>query len=102
MVFNFKHYMKHSNQLNNFTLGQLKGIVSEYPYFQLARILYLKNLYILQNVDFECELKKAVVYIYNRPFLHDFLFEQDITSNAPATESSDEDLKKKDDISCCS
>ena len=88
MVFNFKYYMKNSNQLNEFTLGQLKEILKEYPYFQLARILYLKNLHLLQKDEFEAELKKTVVYIYNRPFLHDFLFEPTITSETSTVEPS--------------
>ena len=32
------------------TLQQLKQIVDEFPYFQIARMLYLKNLAVLNDI----------------------------------------------------
>lgn len=48
------------------TLPQLKQIVDEYPYFHIARILYLKNLAVLNDIRFAAELRKMAVYIPDR------------------------------------
>lgn len=48
------------------TLSQLKQIVDEYPYFHIARMLYLKNLAVLNDMRFAAELRKMAVYIPDR------------------------------------
>nr|WP_129735386.1 hypothetical protein [Parabacteroides goldsteinii] len=48
------------------TLPQLKQIVDEYPYFHIARMLYLKNLAVLNDMRFAAELRKMAVYIPDR------------------------------------
>lgn len=48
------------------TLPQLKQIVDEYPYFHIARMLYLKNLTVLNDMRFAAELRKMAVYIPDR------------------------------------
>lgn len=53
------------------TLPQLKQIVDEYPYFHIARMLYLKNLAVLNDIRFAAELRKMAVYIPDRKnYLH--------------------------------
>ena len=48
------------------TLPQLKQIVDEFPYFQIARMLYLKNLAVLNDIRFSAELKKMAIYVPDR------------------------------------
>ena len=48
------------------TLSQLKQIVDEYPYFHIIRMLYLKNLAVLNDMRFAAELRKMAVYIPDR------------------------------------
>lgn len=48
------------------TLQQLKQIVDEFPYFQIARMLYLKNLAVLNDIRFGAELKKMATYVPDR------------------------------------
>lgn len=52
--------------LSEATLPELKHIVDEYPYFQTARMLYLKNLAVLSDIRFGAELKKMSVCIADR------------------------------------
>lgn len=52
--------------LTNETLPQLKQIVDEYPYFHIARMLYLKNLAVLNDIRFAAELRKMAVCIPDR------------------------------------
>lgn len=48
------------------TLPRLQQIVEEYPYFQIARMLYLKNLAVSNDIRFAAELKRMAVYIPDR------------------------------------
>jgi tetratricopeptide (TPR) repeat protein len=41
-------------------------LVSKYPYFDVARLLMLKNLYLLHDIDFGKELRKAALYLKDR------------------------------------
>ena len=38
-----QEWIKHPEHLNEESLQELKELVGRYPYFQTARVLYLKN-----------------------------------------------------------
>lgn len=59
--------------LNGETLSGLKKLTEEYPYFQTARILYLKNLSLLDDHNFGEELKKTAIFIADRKKLFSFI-----------------------------
>ncbi len=48
------------------TLYDLRSLLALYPYYQTARLMLLKNLYILHDASFDEELRKAAVYITDR------------------------------------
>lgn len=54
------------SRLNEETLPRLKQIVDEYPYFSIARMLYLKNLALMKDMRFSAELKNQSVYVSDR------------------------------------
>ena len=58
--------MENPTLLTEETLPQLKQIVEEFPYFQIARMLYLKNLAVLSDIRFSAELKKMAIFIPDR------------------------------------
>lgn len=58
--------MENPALLTEETLPQLKQIVDEFPYFQIARMLYLKNLAVLNDIRFSVELKKMSIYVPDR------------------------------------
>lgn len=58
--------MENPALLTEETLPQLKQIVDEFPYFQIARMLYLKNLAVLNDIRFSAELKKMAIYVPDR------------------------------------
>jgi hypothetical protein len=62
--------MEDVSLLNNETLPELKQLVDDYPYFQTARMLYLKNLAILNDGRFGTELRKTAVYVPDRRMLY--------------------------------
>ena len=48
-----QEWIKHPEHLNEESLQELKELVGRYPYFQTARVLYLKNLFVLKDPSFQ-------------------------------------------------
>ncbi len=48
------------------TLPELKQLVEEYPYFQTARLLYLINLFNVNDLNAQAELRKTAFYACDR------------------------------------
>lgn len=63
---NLQQWIQHPEMLNRETLYELRTLVARYPYFQSLRLLYLKNLYLLHDINFGVELRKAILYIADR------------------------------------
>ena len=49
---NFQQWIQHPETLDRDTLYELRNMLARYPYFQSLRLLYLKNLYILHDINF--------------------------------------------------
>ena len=73
---NLQLWIQHPEALNKETLYELRTWVTRYPYFQSARLLYLKNLFLLHDITFGAELRKATLYVANRRSLF-YLIEGD-------------------------
>lgn len=58
--------MENPSLLTEDTLSELKQIMDELPYFHTARMLYLKNLAVLNDIRLGPELKRMAVYIPDR------------------------------------
>ena len=61
-----QQWIQHPETLNRDTLYELRTLVARYPYFQSLRLLYLKNLYLLHDINFGAELRKAVMIVAER------------------------------------
>lgn len=75
----FYQYLENFDALNNKSLKRLRELVEEYPYFQLGRMLLVKNLHILDDIKYEQELKLTSVHIPDRKKL--FLMIHDTVNN---------------------
>ena len=71
-----QQWIQHPETLDRDTLYELRTLVARYPYFQSLRLLYLKNLYLLHDISFGAELRKAVLYVVDRRVLF-YLIEGD-------------------------
>ncbi|MCD7898396.1 MAG: tetratricopeptide repeat protein [Bacteroides sp.] len=60
---NLQQWISHPECLNRETLYELRILLMRFPYCQLFRLLYLKNLYLLHDITFGAELRKAALYI---------------------------------------
>ncbi|MCD8305845.1 MAG: tetratricopeptide repeat protein [Prevotella sp.] len=66
---NFNKYIQHPELLDRETLYALRSHVAMYPCHQTARLLMLKNLYILHDPTFDEELRAAAFFITDRTAL---------------------------------
>jgi len=69
-------WMADPSLLTKSSLQELGQMINEYPYFHAARMLYLKNLAVLQDVRLEKELKKMSIYIPDRRQLYNLIHDQ--------------------------
>ena len=94
---NLELWIQHPETLNKETLYELRTMVTRYPYFQSTRLLYLKNLFLLHDITFGAELRKATLYVTDRRSLF-YLIEGDKYAlrasrkqlSAPAEEKEEE------------
>ena len=69
------YYIAHPDKLNRETLYELRMLVRKNPCFDAARLLMLKNLYLLHDIDFGKEMRSAALYLKNRWVLFDLMRE---------------------------
>ena len=63
---NLQQYILHPELLDRGTLYELRALTARYPYYQPARLLLLKNLYLLHDSTFDEELRRAAIYVADR------------------------------------
>ena len=63
-------WMADPSKLTKSSLQELRQMMEEYPYFHAVRMLYLKNLSVVNDVRLEKELKKMSVFIPDRTMLY--------------------------------
>ena len=61
--------INHPELMNKETLYELRSLVALYPYYQTARFLMLRNMYLLHDTAFDDELRRAALYISDRRIL---------------------------------
>jgi len=66
-------YLDVPSALNDRTQGELREILDEFPYFQTAHLLYIRNLQNENNFRFAGQLKLCSVYATDRKILYRLL-----------------------------
>jgi hypothetical protein len=69
----FNNILVNPNQINTTQTNKIEDIIEAYPYFQTARILYLKGLQKQNSFKFNSHLKKTAAYCTDRTVLFDFI-----------------------------
>lgn len=72
----FIEILHHPERIGNEELQELEHLVEQYPYFQTARFLYLKALYMQTGAKFRHELKTSTVHITDHRQLLRYLHNQ--------------------------
>lgn len=63
-------YLSHPEALDKRTLFQLREAVARHPYDAVARLLFLKNLFLLHDPSFGDELRRAALFVPDRSVLY--------------------------------
>ena len=71
-MLDIKELIENPDKLNKETLPQLKELTEKYPFFQVARILYVRNLFLQHSPQFGTELRKASAFVPDRSTLFAF------------------------------
>ena len=87
--------INHPELMNKETLYELRNLVALYPYYQTARILMLKNMYLLHDSAFDEELRRTALYMTDRSMLFQ-LVESAHYQFAPQNESSADKVAAND------
>ena len=66
-------YLMDPSALSERNLGELREILEEYPYFQTAHLLYVRNLQLENNFRFASQLKTSAIYATDRTVLYHLL-----------------------------
>ena len=83
----FLKYMESPGQLDKRSILEMHELLNEFPYFQTAHLMLLRNLYVLGNIKFDSQLKKSAAYIGNRSVLYYLLQRPGITVVGESGES---------------
>jgi hypothetical protein len=90
----FIQYLKQPELLDQSSVMELKEIIDDYPFFPVARMLYLRNLRNINSYKFEQELAKHAIFIPDRALLFRLLDVQVATSERFELLPYDEDAFK--------
>ncbi|MCW4469488.1 hypothetical protein OGH69_10965 [Flavobacterium sp. MFBS3-15] len=74
------HLLNRPYSLNEKQTGELERILSEFPFLQSARAIYLKGLYNQDSFRYNTELKKTAAYTTDRSVLFDFITSEQFQS----------------------
>jgi hypothetical protein len=66
--------------LDKNTLSDLKSVVKDFPYFQAAQVLLLKNLHSLNHYEYDAVLKRTAVSVPSRLHLFGFIHDTELST----------------------
>jgi hypothetical protein len=93
--YQFIEYIQNPDSLNEQSLSELKETIEEFPYFQAARMLWTKNLHLLEHISLNNELKITAAHISDRKKLFFLLNNFDFgTSNENVIQEERPETKK--------
>lgn len=81
--------------LENMTSEQLVRCIERFPYYQTARLLYLKKLKESKDYTFHEEMQKAALYVPDNEILYSFCFNNDIETNVLNEEKKTIEIDQK-------
>ena len=89
---NIAYYISNVDKLDRNTLYELRLLVRKYPYYDAARLLLLRNLYLLHDIEFGKEMRRAALFLKNRRVLFDLMSEYGSVEqrNIPAVAQSED------------
>jgi hypothetical protein len=90
---NLIRYIKNPEYLDNESINFISKLASEYPYFQTAHLLKVKNLYLINSEDFNSKLNHTAAYITDRKVLYELIHPLDLREDSFSADTFREPLK---------
>lgn len=72
-ISNYTYLINKPDAVNERQSNELEKIITEFPYFQSARVLHLKHLYNQESFRYNNTLKNTAAYTCDRNILFDFI-----------------------------
>ncbi len=89
----FTSFVNNINKLNNDSTEVLSELIEQFPYFQTARLLYLKSLHNEKNINFDKQLKLTATYVNDRRILYKLINDKEFVQEI--FEETDTDKKEQ-------
>jgi hypothetical protein len=81
-------YIHQPGKLNWESLSQLRQMTEQYPYFTTARLLLIRNLFLLEDPQYLSVIEHAAPYVTDRRVLYELI--QPVTESKPMPAAEDE------------
>ncbi len=99
----FISYLDTPGKLDRESLTEVSDLLTDFPYFQTAHLLYLKNLHNLQHIRFDTQLKISSLHVHNRKklylLLHDTKYQPVVVEEEKKKEPEKEKAEgKKEEV----
>ena len=95
----FIEYMSNPAGLDDKSLTNLKEILRDYPYFQAAHLLLVKNLSNLNHMKFDNQLRLSAAYVGNRQLLFRLISESSAIPQSESIKATEIDKNVSPEIS---
>jgi tetratricopeptide (TPR) repeat protein len=82
-------YIRYPGKLNRETLDKILEVMEQYPFFQTARLLALKNRFLIGDEGYQTEIETAAVFVSDRRVLYDLIYPLTEVPAAETTTDSD-------------
>ena len=82
----FISYLDTPEKLDSKSLPEVSELLTDFPYFQTAHMIYLKNLHNLKHIRFDTQLKTSSLYVTDRKKLYVLLHDKQYQPVLPAEE----------------
>ena len=90
-------FIHHPGKLNRESLQKIQQIKEQYPFCQTARLLAIKNLFLLEDASYRSELENMAAWVTDRRILYEIIQHppaaetEDLPADSPVDESSESD-----------
>lgn len=89
--------IQHPETMDRESLYDLRSLIALHPYHQVARLLMLKNLYLLHDPSFDEELRRASIYLTDRSTLFNLIEAAHYKLRRPEKTEEPAKAEKKED-----
>ncbi len=92
---NLYDYIKHPDALSSSTVFDVEKLAREYPYFQTAHLLAVKNLYLINSKAYRKQLHLTAAYVTDRKILYFLLHNVEFSIEQSPEEKTTESLPEE-------